>query len=172
MRRDSEKRVTIDALTGLGNRLDAERRFEELLQLVVSRGGAVCCGYMSLMHGAKLLEQHGRDVYDDILIGVARRLRRMVRPGDVVARLSDHEFVVGMYYLDGTQVRGKTFKRVMQAINLRPIKTAAGFINVHTAMAMCCLREGQTVISAEKLMDCAGEKIDISIKTGCTEVAV
>jgi hypothetical protein len=77
-----------------------------------------------------------------------------------------------MHYLDSGQIKGKTFKRVMQAMNLRPIKTSAGFISVTTAMAMCCNREGQTLISAEALMECAGEKIPISVKTGCTEVAV
>lgn len=172
LRRDAEKRITIDALTGLGNRLDAERRFEELLQLVVTRGGAVCCGYMSLMHSDELREKYGHDAYDDILIGVSRRLRRMVRPGDIVSRLSDNEFVVGMYYLDSSQVRGKTFKRVMQAVNLRPLKTGSGFVSVQSAMSMCCIREGQTLITAEALMDCAGKKIDVSVKTGCTEVAV
>lgn len=172
LRRDSEKCVTIDALTGLGNRLDAERRFDELLQLVASRGGAVCCGYLSLVKSTDVLEKHGRDAFEDILKGVARRIQRMVRPGDIVARLSDHEFVIGMYYLDSNQVRGKTFKRVMQAVNLRPVKTGTGFVSVTTAMSMCCIREGQTLISAESLMDCAAKKIEISVKTGCTEVAV
>lgn len=172
MRQDTEKRVTIDALTGLGNRLDAERRFGELLQLVITRGGAVCCGYLSLTHHEALVEQYGLDAYDEVLIGVGRRLQRMVRPGDIVARISDHEFVIGMHYLDATQIRGKTFKRVMQSVNLRPVKTERGFVNVSGAMGMCCIKEGQTLISAESLMECAGKKVEISVRTGCTEVAV
>jgi len=172
MRRDTEKHITIDALTGLGNRLDAERRFDELLHLVVTRGGAVCCGYLSMQHKESMLEQYGEQACEEVLIGIARRLRRMVRPGDIVARLSDHEFVVGMYYLDDRQIRGKTFKRVMQAVNLRPIKTVNGFVTVTGGMGMCCIRQGQTLISAESLMECAGKKVDVSVKTGCTEVAV
>jgi len=172
MRQEYEQRITVDKVTGLGNRLDAERRFADLLQLVVSRGGAVCCGYLSLNDPVALRQQHGGAVYEEILCSIASRLRRSVRPGDVVARLSDTEFVVGMYYQDHSQIRGKTFKRIMQSINLRPCKTASGFVNISAAMAICCSREGQLFDSAEALMDCAGGKVELSRQTGSTEVAL
>lgn len=172
LRRDAGKRSTIDALTGLGNRLDAERRFTDLLKLVVTRGGAVCCGFISLTRHAELLEEHGRRVYEELLVGIARRLQRLVRPGDLLARVSDFEFVVGMHHLDSHQARPRNYKRIMQGINLRPIKTSAGFITVNVAVAMCCNLEGQTIIPAEALMECAAKKIPVSVKTGCTEVAI
>jgi diguanylate cyclase (GGDEF)-like protein len=172
LRHDAGKRSTIDALTGLGNRLDAERRFDELLKLVVTRGGAVCCGFLSVTRHAELIEEHGREVYEELLVGISRRLHRLVRPGDLIARVSDFEFVVGMHYLDSHQAKPKNYKRIMQGINLRPLKTTAGFITVNMAVAMCCNKDGQTLIPAEALMDCAAKKIPVSIKTGCTEVAV
>lgn len=172
LRRDAGKRSTIDSLTGLGNRLDAERRFNELLKLVVTRGGAVSCGFISVVRHSELLEEYGRQVYEELLVGIARRLYRLVRPGDLIARLSDFEFVVGMHYLDSHQAKPKNYKRIMQGINLRPIKTSAGYITVNVAVAMCSNTEGQTIIPAEALMDCAAKKIPISIKTGCTEVAI
>jgi phosphoserine phosphatase RsbU/P len=172
MRRDAGKRSTIDSLTGLGNRLDAERRFDELLKLVVTRGGAVCCGFITLTGHIELLEEHGRQVYEQLLVGIARRLRRLVRPGDVIARISDFEFVVGTHYLDTHQAKAKNYKRIMQGINLRPIKTSAGFVTVNVAVAMCCNIEGQTIIPAETLLECAAKKIPVSVKTGCTEVAI
>ncbi len=172
LRQDASKRSTIDMLTGLGNRLDAERRFNELLKLVVTRGGAVCCGFISLTGHAELLEAYGRVVYEELLIGIARRLHRLVRPGDLIARISDFEFVVGMHYLDTHQAKAKNYKRIMQGINLRPLKSSKGFVTVNVALAMCCNREGQTIIPAEALIECAAKKIPISVKTGCTEVAI
>jgi diguanylate cyclase (GGDEF)-like protein len=172
MRQEYGQRITIDHLTGLGNRLDAERRFTELLELVARRGGAVCCGYLSLNDAKDIREQYGEAVYAEIQRSVANRLRRMVRPADVVARISDTEFVVGMYYQEKDLIRGKTFKRLMQAINLRPVKTTKGFVSVSSAMGLCCSREGNLLESAEALMECAGNKVDISRRTGCTEVAV
>lgn len=172
MRQDLEQRVTVDRLTGLGNRLDAERRLADLLQLVESRGGAMCCGYLSINDSDSLRTRYGEQAYETVLCSIARRLRRSVRPGDVIARISDHEFVVGMYYHEQRQIRGRTFRRVMQAINLRPFKTEDGFISVTVAMAMCCHREGEPKVAAEALMECAVEKIPASRKSGCTEVAV
>lgn len=172
VRREYEQRITVDQLTGLGNRLDAERRFTDLLQLVAHRGGAVCCGYLSLNVSEAVRLKHGEAVYEEILCSIAKRLSRTVRPADVVARISDTEFVVGMYYQDSSQIRGKTFKRIMQAINLRPVKTVNGYLNVTAAMGLCCSREGHVVESAEALMDCAGKKVEISRRTGCSEVAV
>jgi len=172
IRQEYEQRVTVDKLTGLGNRLDAERRFTDLLQLVASRGGAVCCGYLAVNGAEQLRQEHGVAVYQEILCSIANRLRRAVRPADVVARLSDSEFVLGMYYQDESQVRSKTFKRIMQSINLRPCKTSRGFINITAAMAVCCNHEGHAFENAEALMDCAGAKIDLSRQTGSTEVAL
>jgi diguanylate cyclase (GGDEF)-like protein len=172
MRLEYEQRITVDRLTGLGNRLDAERRFGDLLQQVISRGGAVCCGYLALNDSEALRSDQGEDVYNEILCSIAKRLRRAVRPADVVARLSDSEFVVGMYYQDPGQIRGKTFKRIMQAVNLRPCKTRSGFVNVSAAMAVCCSKEEQLFDSAEALLECAGTKVGQSRQTGCTEVAL
>jgi len=172
IRQEYEQRVTVDKLTGLGNRLDAERRFSDLLQLVASRGGAVCCGYLALNEAEQLHQQHGDEVYQEILCSIANRLRRAVRPTDVVARLSDSEFVLGMYYRDAGQIRNKTFKRIMQSINLRPCKTSRGFISITAAMAVCCSYEEQPRESAEELMDCAGAKLAQSRRSGSTEVSL
>jgi len=172
MRRQYEQRTTVDKLTGLGNRFDAERRFDDLLKVVASRGGALCCGYLSLNDPDAIRREHGTAVDDEILLSTASRRRRVVRPIDVVARISDSEFVVGMYYQDESHLRSKNFKRVLQAINLRPFKTAHGFISVHAAMGLCYSREGHTFESSEALMECAGSKIDMSRRLGSAEVAV
>jgi PleD family two-component response regulator len=95
-----------------------------------------------------------------------------VRPNDVVARISDGEFVVGMYYQDEEQLKVKTYKRIMQAINLRPIKTSRGFITVSGAMAISCSRKGQLYEQAEELIAAAAEKVERSRASGNGEVAL
>jgi diguanylate cyclase (GGDEF)-like protein len=166
LRENYEGRVTIDQATGLGNRLDAERRFNELLEMVESRGGAVCCGFFSLKDSEKLMSEHGEHVYSEILKSIATRLRRTVRPNDVVARISDSEFVVGMYFQDVEHMRGKGFKRILQAINLRPVKTQRGFITINGAMAVSCSHSGVLYKEAEQLMEAAARKIGHSPADG------
>jgi diguanylate cyclase (GGDEF)-like protein len=171
-RKSYEARITIDQVTGLGNRLDAERRFAELINMVESRGGAVCCGFFSLNKSEELQALHGEEVYCEILNSIATRLRRVVRPNDLVARVSDAEFVVGMYYQDEQHIRAKTFKRIMQTINLRPIKSLRGFITVNGAMSVSCSHEGNLFEQAEQLMEAAAKKVEFSRATGSMEVAL
>ncbi len=172
LRESYEGRVTIDQATGLGNRLDAERRFGELIEMVESRGGAVCCGFFSLNQSEELLAKHGEDAYCEILKSIATRLSRAVRPNDVVARVSDAEFVVGMYYQEEEHIKSKTFKRIMQTINLRPIKTSRGFVSVTGAMSISYSRKGNLYEDAEQLMEAAAQKIELARATGSSEVAL
>ncbi len=172
LRESYESRVTIDQATGLGNRLDAERRFGELIEMVESRGGAACCGFFSLNQSEVLLAKYGEDAYCEILKSIATRLSRAVRPNDVVARVSDAEFVVGMYYQDEEHIKAKTFKRIMQTINLRPIKTSRGFVSVTGSMSISYSRKGNLYEDAEQLMEAAAQKIEIARATGSTEVAL
>ncbi|MCW8918103.1 MAG: response regulator [Gammaproteobacteria bacterium] len=172
LRRGYEVRITIDQLTGLGNRLDAERRFTELLGMVESRGGAACCGFFSLNQIETLRTQHGAAVYDEILKSIATRLRRAVRPNDLVARLSDSEFVLGMYYQDEDHVKAKSFKRIMQSINLRPVKTSRGFVTVNGTMAVSCSRKGNLYERAEQLMEAAAKRVEEARAQGSVEVTL
>lgn len=172
MRESYESRITIDQATGLGNRLDAERRLGELISMVESRGGAVCCGFFSLNEAEGLLNQYGEEVYIEILRSIATRLSRTVRPNDVTARVSDAEFIVGMYYQDEEHLKVKTFKRILQAINLRPIKTSRGFVTISGAMSISCSQKGNLYESPEELMEAAAKKIEASRASGNVEIVV
>lgn len=160
MRESYERTVTIDKTTGLGNRLDAERRLDELLSMVEARGGALCCGFFAIDNSKQLLDSVGEDSYQEVLRSVATRLSRTVRPNDVVARVSDSEFVVGMYFQNEAHVKARNFKRILQAINLRPVKTPGGFVTVDGLMSVSCSRRGDLYPQAEELMEAAARKID------------
>ena len=92
--RREETRALIDPLTGLANR----RALIEALRAAVDgldphRGGlaVLCCD----VDDFKLVnDTFGRRVGDRLLVAVAERLRRHVRPSDLVARLGGNEFAV------------------------------------------------------------------------------
>jgi len=88
-----------DALTGLPNRrlflerLDgAARRHREHAESIFS------VLYVDLDDFGQINEQHGRDLGDEVLREVGRRLETCVRPVDTVARMGEDEFVL---LLDG-----------------------------------------------------------------------
>ena len=165
-----EQHATIDPLTGLGNHKDALRRFDELLNLVNSRGGGVCCAVVRISRAEELRSKYGKSGYEDLLIKLGKRLARTVRPADLVVRLNDTDFAIGMYFADVEYIKVKNFKRVMQGVNLRPLKSSMGFVTVTVAMGMCCNRSGDRLMGAEQFVQCATEKLAISLKTNCTEV--
>lgn len=83
-----------DSLTGLPNRLLFLNRLEHLIAKVGRTGslaGAVL--FLDLDRFKIINDSLGHMMGDSILIGVAQRLKSILRPGDTLARLSGDEFV-------------------------------------------------------------------------------
>ena len=81
-----------DPLTGLGNRSRLLSRIEALLDPRTSSTAGLL--FLDLDGFKAVNDQHGHDAGDAVLVEVAARLLRGVRPDDVVIRLGGDEFVV------------------------------------------------------------------------------
>ncbi|QEN17282.1 EAL domain-containing protein [Mycobacterium sp. ELW1] len=83
-----------DPLTGLANRALFSDRLCHAMHLHEWKGLSLAVLAVDL-NEFKLVNDHlGHLVGDDLLVGVAERLRRCVRPGDTVARLGGDEFSI------------------------------------------------------------------------------
>jgi len=89
-----------DMLTGLPNRQEFNRR---LIRALAS-GAAGALLFVDLDHFKEINDTYGHQAGDDVLIEVARRLRLVVRVGDVAGRLAGDEFVVLTDAADETAV--------------------------------------------------------------------
>ncbi len=79
-----------DSLTGLANRAQLNRTLSSLAQ-----AGRPCIVLFVDIDGFKLInDTRGHDIGDEVLVGVAERLRSAVRPDDLVARFGGDEFIV------------------------------------------------------------------------------
>ncbi|MBR9727729.1 EAL domain-containing protein [Shewanella intestini] len=87
-----------DALTGLPNRL----QFEALLEEVLSDDESIqaCVAFLDLDQFQVINDLSGHQAGDQLLQQVAKRLKQLLRKGDVVARLGGDEFGLLMYYSD------------------------------------------------------------------------
>ena len=83
-----------DALTGLANRVLFIDRLGLALEQSRRRGGEFAVLFFDLDRFKNINDSLGHSVGDDLLIELADRLRRFVRPGDTVARLGGDEFAV------------------------------------------------------------------------------
>ncbi|HLL67343.1 MAG TPA: EAL domain-containing protein [Micromonosporaceae bacterium] len=79
-----------DALTGLPNRV----LFTERVEQAMSEGGEQTVLFVDLDDFKRINDSLGHAVGDELLVGVAERLRRSVRGSDIAARLGGDEFAL------------------------------------------------------------------------------
>lgn len=89
---DLRSKVSMDALTGLGNRDAFYREIENYSEQ--SLGGPYCVFIMDLNGFKEINDTLGHPAGDKILQQVARRLKQMMRISDTVIRLGGDEFAV------------------------------------------------------------------------------
>ncbi|MEE4638596.1 MAG: EAL domain-containing protein [Wenzhouxiangella sp.] len=87
-----------DNLTGLPNRRLMGELIEQMMTRTRRSQGTFALCYLDLDEFKPINDRHGHDVGDQVLMVIARRLRRLVRGSDLVARLGGDEFVI---VLDG-----------------------------------------------------------------------
>lgn len=154
-----QEMATSDPLTGLGNRRYIQQQLEAILAETNSRGGATACLIIDLDHFKEINDNYGHAVGDEVLTGVARRLRRAVRPTDTVGRMGGEEFCVVMHFNDDSHCKPAIFERLLNAINHRHYATSAGELVVTSSIGICTYTKGGPINSLEELLKCADEKL-------------
>ena len=92
--------ATHDTLTGLPNRALLNDRVQRLLD-TCPREGTVATMFLDLDRFKDVNDSFGHEFGDVLLCEVAARLRRVLRPSDVIARLGGDEFVIAAHCTSG-----------------------------------------------------------------------
>ena len=106
-----------DALTGLPNRVLFYDRLETALAHARRSDRRVGVMFLDLDRFKEVNDSLGHDVGNQLLQGVARRLRRCLREQDSVARLGGDEFTILLTDLDDAEACGVVAEKVLRAFS-------------------------------------------------------
>ncbi len=133
-----QHRALHDPLTGLPNRVLFTDRLEQALERVRRHPGSLAAIlFIDVDHFKQVNDTLGHQAGDDLLIGIATRLREAVRPTDTVARFGGDEFGLLLEEIASERVAIATAERVAAGF-ARPFVLDAGsqFVTVSIGIAI------------------------------------
>lgn len=107
-----------DALTGLSNRtLFTERLASSLGRMDRQKDYALAVLFLDLDRFKNVNDSLGHVIGDQLLLAVAERLKKCVRPYDTIARLGGDEFAILLEAISGSDEAVRAAERIIRDIN-------------------------------------------------------
>jgi len=167
-----EEMNTTDPLTAIGNQRFISRQLEAQLLQTHSRGGELCLALVDIDHFQNINNRFSYETGDQVLKAFARRLRRAIRPLDVVGRIGADEFALILSYTEPTQFRSSIFDRIRETIRQLPIQTDQGNIPVTACMGVYCFAGGNGIETVQKLMEEARKNLVQAQQNGKDQIII
>lgn len=146
LRDELHRRATFDALTGCHNRASAMHALESALDDAESRLAVV---FIDLDRFKSINDELGHAAGDELLVHAAERLRRAVRPEDLVGRIGGDEFLVVCPGLSGTDEAMDVAERVAATLR-REVELEAETVDVRASVGVAW--SGDEALDADELV--------------------
>lgn len=150
--RELEGSSSVDPLTGLANSRHAMEQLALTLQHSESRNDATCLILVEIADWQRILSQYPPHICDELLIGISRRIKGLMRPLDLVAHFDGPLFAVVAHQPDIEQINAKTYKRLLDALNLRAFKTSTGFLSLRAFISISAAHVDTGIPDPEHLL--------------------
>ena len=127
----------LDPLTGLGNRRQAMKGMEDTIRQIEARGGAIALLLIRMMDLDEILSSHGEEIADELVIAVGHKIRRLVRPLDIVTHFDRGIFGVVMQHGKLEDCANQSYQRITESLALKSYQTRAGYLKPTIRIGGC-----------------------------------
>lgn len=153
---------TLDSLTGLGNRSYAISKLDDNLKHTDSRGGASCVILLRFHNIEELERKYPKSITQELIIGISRRVKTLIRPLDDFARTDKYSFAIVTHQPELDYCIGKNFKRILEGVNSRAFQTSMGFQQIEMNMLIVATSAEQSLPEGKVMLALAERKISES----------
>lgn len=156
-----EHAATVDALTGLPNRLGLARS----LRQIESSGEDCTLLFVDIDDFKRVNDLHGHLVGDRVLATVADRLQRAVRADDIVTRLHGDEFAVVLHQSTGGLTPSTIRRMAARVVKMlaEPVRIDGRLLKISVSVGVADLDTDRNI---DRLMDHADEAMYAAKRAG------
>lgn len=157
----------VDPVTGLGNARYLKQMLDKSLQHIEARGGTLFYLLTGIENIQPLIQQHGRSLHKDVLCSIAEQLQQLVRPLDVLSRLDGKHFALLAHSPERRETSPNSFKRLYDGLNVKPVQTRAGALNITVGISLISLTDQALPTSPEQVAHLAAQQLPFSYSNRC-----
>lgn len=166
----SQEQARTDALTGLDNRREFQRRLDEEIERALRHDRPLSLLMLDLDHFKRVNDTYGHPAGDEVLRATAARIRTEIRPADHAARYGGEEFVA---ILPETPAAGARVvaERVRRAVAGAPFRLPDGReIGLTVSIGVLCYPDDAN--GSRRVVEHADQALYVAKETGRNRVVL
>ncbi|HEY5196966.1 MAG TPA: EAL domain-containing protein [Solirubrobacteraceae bacterium] len=136
-----------DPLTDLANRALFVNRVEHAIEFSRRHGHGVAVLFVDLDDFKTINDSLGHPAGDELLVGVAERLREVLRSADTAARLGGDEFGILLEGVSEREGAVRTAERIIEALD-KPFRLVAKEVFIHASIGIALYGPEEETVEA------------------------
>ncbi|MEM9622940.1 MAG: response regulator [Pseudomonadota bacterium] len=164
--KDLQTSDLVDPVTGLGNQKFSLERLSAALEESKSRGGTACLLLIGINNLEVVKKQYESGSIDELMSGIAAKIRQLVRPLDIVTHPESNIYAVITMQDSLKTCTSQSFRRIFDSLYMHSFKTSEGYIPIVVGVSISAADSTTGHPSAKDFMSYAYYGLSRSFETG------